>query len=93
MNQDVIIMDDDSLEYIIDNYTNDEEGVRTLKKSLELIYSKLNVLILTQGTDIFSYDIDVTEPIKLTNKMIDTLLKEFRIKEEEDDYVKNSMYM
>ena len=46
---------------------------------LHLIYSKLNVIILTEGSDIFNYNIDVSKkPIKLTNDIIDMLLDEFK---------------
>ena len=94
METDVVEIKDEVLDYLIENYTNGEEGVRSLKKCLELIFSKLNVLILTEGTDIFSYDINVkTSPIILDNKMIDILLKEFKGKTDEDDYLKNTMYM
>tara|TARA_B110001450_G_C17664774_1_gene499024 strand:- start:425 stop:3451 length:3027 start_codon:yes stop_codon:yes gene_type:complete len=94
MGPEVVEIKDEVLDYLIENYTNGEEGVRSLKKCLELIFSKLNVLILTEGTNIFSYDINVnTSPIVLDNKMIDILLKEFKGKSDDDDYLRNTMYM
>ena len=89
-----IILENDVVDYLIENYTDGEKGVRSLKKCLELVYSKLNVLILTEGTDIFSYDIDVSKtPFKLNNEMIDILLKEFKKSNDSDEYLKNTMYM
>ena len=84
---------DDVLTHIMDKYT-DENGVRTLKRCLELTISKLNVLILTKGTDLFSYDINVDElPIKLTNDNVDTLLKEFYKDDDDKDRIQYAMYM
>ena len=84
---------DDVLAHIMEKYT-DENGVRTLKRCLELIISKLNVLLLTKGTDLFSYDINVDEtPINLTNDNIDTLLKEFYKDDEDKDRMEFAMYM
>ena len=96
MDKDTIEISDEVIEYIIDNYTKDEKGVRTLKKNLELIHSKLNVLILTQGSDIFNYDINISKlPLKLTNENVDTLLKEFEDDQDKEfsNYLKNTMYM
>ena len=76
MDDNTIDIPDSVIKYIIENYT-EEEGVRTLKKCLELIYSNLNVLILTNGTNIFSYEVDVnTLPIKITQTLTNTLLEE-----------------
>ena len=42
-----IIIDDNILEYIIEKYTNKEEGVRNLKRCIEGIISKINIYYLT----------------------------------------------
>jgi len=90
---DKVEFSDDVLAHIMEKYT-DENGVRTLKRCLELTISKLNVLLLTKGTDLFSYDINIDElPIKLTNDNIDTLLKEFYKDDEDKDRIKFAMYM
>jgi ATP-dependent Lon protease len=89
---DKIIFSDEVLTHIIEKYT-DEDGVRTLKKCIELVISKLNVLILTEGSDIFKYDINTSElPIKLTNDNIDTLLKEFYEKDADKERIEFAMY-
>ena len=44
---DDIIIDDNILEYIIEKYTNKEEGVRNLKRCIEGIISKINIYYLT----------------------------------------------
>ena len=38
-----IIIVDDALTEIINNFTDDEKGVRNLKRCLEIIYTKLNL--------------------------------------------------
>ena len=94
MDKELVILENDVVDYLIENYTDGEKGVRSLKKCLELVYSKLNVLLLTEGTDIFSYEIDISiKPLKLENKMIDILLKEFKKSDDKDEYLKNTMYM
>ena len=95
MDKNIVELNDKVIEYIIENHTNDEKGVRTLKKSLHLIYSKLNVIILTEGSNIFNYNIDVSKkPIKLTNDIIDMLLDEFKNNDNKDkEYLKNSLYL
>ena len=46
-------MTDDNLNYIIDNYTSKEEGVRNMRRCIHNIYSKLNLynLILKEKDD------------------------------------------
>ena len=41
-----IILDDTIIEYIINNYTNNEFGVRNLKRCIETIYTKINLFRL-----------------------------------------------
>lgn len=90
MDDTLVEISDDVISYLIENFT-DELGVRSLKKNLEIIYSKLNVIILTKGKKIFSYDsINCDElPVKITTSIIDTLLDEFKEKEEK----KNESFM
>ena len=45
-NKDEIIIEDDALNYIIEQYTDKEQGVRNLKRCLEIIYTKLNYIDL-----------------------------------------------
>ena len=42
-----VIISDDILQYIISNYTEDEKGVRNLKRCLEILLTKLNLYRLT----------------------------------------------
>ena len=48
MKENQVIFNDDIIKYIINTFTSNEEGVRNLKRCLETVISKLNVLRLTQ---------------------------------------------
>ena len=50
--QEEIIINDEILEYIINTYTNKEEGVRNLKRCIESIISKINIYYLTGDSNI-----------------------------------------
>ena len=74
-----IIIPDDVLKYIIDSFTNDEKGVRNLKRCLEIIYTKLNLYrLMKPGTKLFDDQptLDVAFPnFTLTNDIVNKLIK------------------
>jgi ATP-dependent Lon protease len=74
-----IIIGDDILSHIISNQAKGEEGVRNLKRTLEIIHTKLNLyrLITPNDTALFEKDmgLKVTFPHVLTKKDVDTLVK------------------
>jgi ATP-dependent Lon protease len=75
-----IIIPDDTLQYIISNQglTNEESGVRNLKRCLEIIYTKLNLFrLMKTDTKIVGIDIDlvVTFPFTVTKKEVDIIIK------------------
>ena len=76
---DKIIITSEILHYIIEKYTEKEDGVRNLKRCLEIIYTKLNLCRLMKPEDnIFKKDLDVNIkfPITIDNEMIDKLIKQ-----------------
>ena len=76
-NEDIIIPDE-TLHYIIDNFCNKEEGVRNLKRCLEIVYTKLNLYrLMKPGTNLFEQDmsIKVEFPFQVTKSMVDKLIK------------------
>ena len=75
MNTDTVNIDDENIKYIIEKYT-DEEGVRGLNKCFDSIFSKLNVLLITDDEDILPYKINAikNKPIKINKEIIDLLL-------------------
>ena len=73
-----IIISDDVLHYIIENYCDKEDGVRNQKRCLEIIYTKLNLYrLMRPGTNLFEQDmsIQVTFPFQVTKQVVDKLIK------------------
>ena len=78
-----ITFTDDSLQYIIETYTNKEEGVRNLKRCLETIISKINIYYLSYNKESddkkneinMTFKIDNFQlPITVTNDIVKELL-------------------
>ena len=73
-----IIIGNDIIEYIIEKNTENEKGVRNLKRCLEIIYTKLNLYrLMKEKTNIFEKDMELTIefPIKITKEIVDKLIK------------------
>lgn len=76
--QEDIIIPDQSINYIVDNHCNKEDGVRNLKRCLEIIYTKLNLYrLMKPGTNLFEEDMSlkVEFPFTVTKDVIDKLIK------------------
>ena len=95
MKSDSIDISDEIIGHLIENFTMSEKGVRGLKRNLEIIFSKINVILLTQGTEEFSYDIDIekneTGTVVVDREMAEKLIKEFH-KKDEDKEMEFAMY-
>ena len=88
---DDIIITDETIEYIIENYANEEDGVRNLKRCLEIIHTKLNLYrLMKPGTSLFDKEnsLEVCFPFTLTYDSINKL-----IKKDEKNKAPNSMYI
>jgi ATP-dependent Lon protease len=73
-----INISEETLHYIITNYTDKEDGVRTLKRCLEIIYTKLNLYrLMRPDTNIFESEmsIKVEFPMQVTTAIVDKLIK------------------
>ena len=73
-----IIIPTDTIHHIITNHTDKEDGVRTLKRCLEIIHTKLNLYrLMKPDTNLFENDmsIKVEFPITVTPKIVDALIK------------------
>ena len=76
-NEDIIIKDD-IITYIVDKHCDKEDGVRNLKRCLEIIYTKLNLYrLMKPGSNIFEKDmaLKVEFPLTITTDIIDKLIK------------------
>ena len=61
---DSIIIDDNILEYIIKDFTEQEKGVRNLKRCLEIIYTKLNLYrLMKPDINLFESSLDLKQKI------------------------------
>ena len=88
---DDIKFEQETIEYIVDNFTEKEDGVRNLKRCLETIFTKLNLYrLMKPGTSLFKEEIlfDVQFPFTVTNTVVDKLIK----KQEQNNNWK-AMYM
>ena len=70
---------DEALNYIIENNCNNEDGVRNLKRCLEIIHTKLNLYrLMKPDTNLFEQDMSlkVTFPFQLNKNCVDKLIKQ-----------------
>jgi ATP-dependent Lon protease len=73
-----VIFTDESLQCMIESYTDSEKGVRNLKRCIETIYTKLNLFrLMTPGTNLFEDDITIKVefPFTVTSEVVRKLLK------------------
>jgi len=77
-NEKEIIIPDSAIHYIIENLCNKEDGVRNLKRCLEIIYTKLNLYrLMKPGSNLFEEDMSlkVEFPFTVTKDIVDKLIK------------------
>jgi ATP-dependent Lon protease len=75
-----VIIPDETLEFIIttEGYSKKEEGVRNLKRCLEIIYTKLNLFrLMKPDQNLFKTDmeLEVKFPFTVTKKAVEALIK------------------
>jgi hypothetical protein len=73
-----ITIPEDTLHHIINNHTEKEDGVRTLKRCLEIVHTKLNLYrLMKPNTNVFENDMEIKVefPFKLTPGIVDKLIK------------------
>jgi ATP-dependent Lon protease len=89
MSEDIIIPDQ-TLHYIIENHCNKEDGVRNLKRCLEIVYTKLNLYrLMRPDSNLFEEDMSlkVQFPFTVTKDIVDKLVKK------SDNGLSPSLYM
>lgn len=87
-----IIIPDEALQYMVDNYCSNEQGVRNLKRCLEIIHTKLNLYrLMKPGSNLFEEDmsIQVSFPFTVTREMVDKLIK----RNKDENYLFRTMYV
>jgi len=89
---DEIILPEESIHYIIENHCNKEDGVRSLKRCLEIIHTKLNLYrLMKPGSNLFEEDMSVKVefPFIITKDIVDKLIK----KQLDDNTALKNMYI
>lgn len=74
-----IIIPDTTIHYIIENHCDKEDGVRNLKRCMEIIHTKLNLYrLMKPGTNLFEEDMSlaVEFPFTVTKDIVDKLIKD-----------------
>ena len=88
-----ILIDDEVLSHIVNEYTEKEKGVRNFKRCLEIIYTKLNLYrLMKPDSKLFDkeQDIKVEFPMNVTKEVVKKMIKK------EDNvlaYIHNTMYL
>ena len=89
---DDIIIPDETLHYIIDEYCNNESGVRNMKRCLEIIYTKLNLYrLMKPDTNLFqeTMSLKVEFPYTVTTEIVKKLI----LQDKHDNQSFKAMYI
>lgn len=73
-----VIISDETIHHIVDKHCNKEDGVRNLKRCLEIIHTKLNLYrLMKPGSNLFEEDMSlkVEFPFTVTKDIVDKLIK------------------
>ena len=73
-----IIIPDDVVNHIIETHCDKEDGVRNLKRCLEIIHTKLNLYrLMKPGSNLFEGEMSlhVEFPFRVTKDIVDKLIK------------------
>jgi len=70
---------EEAAEYIIKEYSNNEEGVRNLIRVVDAVVSRVNLIRISdeQSAKAYKFWIPVKFPMKLDRRMVETLLTDF----------------
>ena len=73
-----IKINDEIIKHIIEKYTEQEQGVRNLKRCLEIIHTKLNLYrLMKPENNLFEKEMKmkIEFPIEVTNEIVDKMIK------------------
>ena len=87
-----IVIPDDSLQYIMETHCSGEDGVRNMKRCLEIIHTKLNLYrLMKPGSNLFDEQksLVVEFPFTVTKDIVDKLIT----KERNDNMAIRGMYV
>jgi ATP-dependent Lon protease len=83
--KDDVILSDFAIKFMIENYSKEEKGVRSLIRTVESMMTRLNMLRVAKHESMKDYKfyMDVSFPLTITESVIKTLLNDFEKKEPE----------
>uniref|UniRef100_A0A6C0D8E0 ATPase AAA-type core domain-containing protein n=1 Tax=viral metagenome TaxID=1070528 RepID=A0A6C0D8E0_9ZZZZ len=87
-----IVIPEESVHHIIEKHCEKEDGVRNLKRCLEIIYTKLNLYrLMRPGSNLFEDEMSIAVefPFTVTKEIVDKLIK----KERDDNMALRGMYV
>ena len=86
---DDVTVPDETIDFVVKHLTQSEDGVRNLKRCLEIIHSKLNLLRFTDPTAFFK---DLKHPLQLPIVVTPTLAEQLIKRDEQDTGAWRHMY-
>jgi ATP-dependent Lon protease len=80
-----VLLKDDAIKYLIEEYSSTEKGVRTLIRTVESMITRLNMLRVTNHESMkdFKFYMDVKFPLHVNETVVKTLLNDTATKEPE----------
>ena len=90
-----VVIPDETIKYIVGakNLTQEEDGVRNMKRCLEIVHTKLNLFrLMKPDENLFEKDmkLEVQFPFTVTPKIVDILIKN---EENQRNSILQSMYI
>uniref|UniRef100_A0A6C0JP29 ATPase AAA-type core domain-containing protein n=1 Tax=viral metagenome TaxID=1070528 RepID=A0A6C0JP29_9ZZZZ len=78
-----VILTDSAIKFIIDEYSKDEKGVRTLIRTMESMMTRLNMLRVAKHESMKEYKfyMDVVFPLTINDSIVKVLLTDFAKKD------------
>jgi ATP-dependent Lon protease len=80
-----VVLSDAAIKFMIEEYSKDEKGVRTLIRTVESMMTRLNMLRVAKHESMKDYKfyMDISFPLTITETVVKTLLVDFEKKEPE----------
>ena len=80
-----IVLKDDAVHFIIEQYSSKEKGVRNMIRSVETLMTRLNMIRVTADDTMKEYKfyVEFSTPFEIDEKVVQKVLFDFDLKEPE----------
>jgi ATP-dependent Lon protease len=80
-----VILSDSAIKFMIEEYSKEEKGVRTLIRTVESMMTRINMLRVAKHESMKDYKfyMDISFPLEITEDVVKTMLNDFEKKEPE----------